>query len=94
MAAQDLSPQRALRNTEEIKNPHPLSQEAAKEGWGILELLSQAEFGVELGLGVVAGPDVELLGLNHPLLQCRAPELEFVGAELEMDGLLRAGLKR
>jgi hypothetical protein len=79
----DLSPQRAQRNTENVKIHN-----------GPLELLSQAEFGVELCLGVVACPDVEGFRLYNPLFQGWTPILEFVGAEFEMDGLLRAGLKR
>jgi hypothetical protein len=64
---EDLSPQRAWRKTEDVKIP-PSFAKSAKEGWGTLELLSQTEFGVELGLGVVAGPDVEGFWLYNPLL--------------------------
>ena len=76
MGTQDLSPQRAQRTS---KSP-PSFAKSAKEGWGTLELLCQAEFGVELGLGIVAGPDVEGFRLYDPLLQGWAPKLEFVGA--------------
>jgi hypothetical protein len=66
--------------TQRTSKSPPSFAKSAKEGWGTRELLGQAEFGVELGLGIVAGPDVEGFRLYNPLLQGWAPELEFVGA--------------
>src|SRR3954468_7773145 len=74
------------------KSP-PSFANGAKEGWGTRGLRSQAEFGVQLGLGVVTGPDVELLGLYYPLFQSRTPELQFIRAQFEMKRLLCSWLQ-
>src|SRR4051794_20303844 len=69
-----LSPQ---RGTEEIKIP-TLFRKWRERRVGHPRLRSQAEFYVQLGLGVVTGPDIELLRLDYPLFQSRTPELQFI----------------
>src|SRR6202034_1085298 len=47
------------------------------------------EFGVEFGLRIVSDPHIEVFWFNYPLFFRRAPELQFIRAQLEMERLLR-----
>lgn len=49
---------------------------------------------MQRGAGISAYPYVEMLGFEDPLLFRRAPELEFVFPEGEMDCVFRARLQR
>src|SRR4051812_21599687 len=84
---------RGHRGAQGTSKSPPSFANGAKEGWGTRGLRIQAEFGVQLGLGVVTGPDVELLGLYYPLFQSRTPELQFIRAQLEMKRLLCSWLQ-
>src|ERR1035438_8691870 len=58
-----------------------------------MDLLGEAEVGVKFCLRILADPDVELLGFDDPLFCGGAPELQFFGAQFEVDRLFCACLQ-
>ena len=53
-------------------------------------LLDEAELRMQLGRGIFSDPDVKLLRFDDPLFRRWTPELQFIRAEREMNGLFRA----
>jgi hypothetical protein len=50
----------------------------------------ELEFAMQGGGGAFSDPKVELFWFNDPLFLSRAPELQFVGAQLEVNSLFCA----
>ena len=74
----------------ESQKPHPVANYATRDGapW-VIKLLREMEFGVKLGLRIVSDPHIKVFRFNYPLFFRRAPELQFIRAQLEMKRLLR-----